>query len=64
MDYNRYCTRRVRPPKPGSYSEQRRAARKKKIILLCLLAAAVGLLMGGAYAFRLSCERSYADGLR
>lgn len=64
MDYNRYCTRRVRPPKPGSYSEQRRAERKKKIILVCLLVVLIGLLMGGAYAFRLLCERNYADGLR
>lgn len=64
MNYDRYRTRRVRPPKPGSYAEQRRAARRKKIILFCMLVAAVGLLMGSAYAFRLSTERNYADGLR
>ena len=64
MNYDRYRTRRVRPPKPGSYAEQRRAERRKKIILICLLVAAVGLLLGGAYAFRISTERNYADGLR
>ena len=64
MNYDRYRTRRVRPPKPGSYAEQRRAERRKKIILICVLVIAVGALMGGAYAFRLSTERNYADGLR
>ena len=64
MNYDRYRTRRVRPPKPGSYVEQRRAERRKKILLICVLVAAVGALIGGAYAFRLSTERNYADGLR
>lgn len=64
MNYDRYRTRRVRPPKPGSYAGQRRAERRKKILLICVLVIAVGLLLGGAYAFRLSTERNYADGLR
>ncbi len=64
MNYDRYRTRRVRPPKPGSYAEQRRAERRKKILLICVLVAVVGALIGGAYAFRLSTERNYADGLR
>ena len=64
MNFN-YCqTRKVKPPKPGSYKANRTAEIRKRVIIVCVLVAVIGSLTGGAYYLRVSNERNYAEALR